>query len=220
MAVQPPPSPSPPVPPMSSRSLSCRGPLLASPRLGHLPGAPPGVGSAGRQRLDHVLWAAGRGPRAGAASRGAWLPEAPPGPPAPLPALPGSDFRAPGLRPLRLAAGTPPHNSPGTALDHPWGTLPGRALSPAPRRPVSQNPGRHRGRLLLLPALPPEPCDPFLPLISCSGPRTPGDPDQGPTPHPAQLFCGPSLPLTRPQQSDLLGAPSGRPEDHAPPKRT
>lgn len=34
------------------------GPLLASPKLGHLPGAPTGVGSPGRQRLHHVLWAA------------------------------------------------------------------------------------------------------------------------------------------------------------------
>lgn len=78
--LRPPTAPPPqPVPPMSSRSLSCGGPLLASPGLGPLPGAPPGVGSAGRQCLDHVLWAAGRGPGAGAASRGAWPPEAPPG---------------------------------------------------------------------------------------------------------------------------------------------
>lgn len=35
--------------------MSSRGPLLASPGLGHLPGAPTGVGSAGPRCLHHVL---------------------------------------------------------------------------------------------------------------------------------------------------------------------
>lgn len=62
--VSAPPSPGLPPPtalqsfPVSSRSLRFRAPLLASPKLGHLPGAPTGVGSPGRPRLHHVLWAA------------------------------------------------------------------------------------------------------------------------------------------------------------------
>ena len=171
MAVQPasyPPPARSPVLPVSSRSLSCGGPPLASPGLGHLPGAPTGVGSAGRQCLDHVLWAASSGPRAGAANRGAWPPEAPPGAPAGrLSSLPWEWLRSGlGLGCCGWRQQQALRPSPGTALDRPWGPLPGTALSPAPRRPVTQNPMRHT---VLPPACPspaPEPLRPLPPLRS------------------------------------------------------
>ncbi|XP_040321969.1 uncharacterized protein LOC121023850 [Herpailurus yagouaroundi] len=164
--------------------MSSRGPLLASPGLGHLPGAPTGVGSAGPRCLHHVLWAASSSPRAGAASSTAWPPEAPPGvPPAGWAQLsPGRGFRSAGAWAATVGSRGPVFSPAGRALDGPWRPLPDTALARALGQPAFQKSGQADARPVLpcLPrALTLTPTPFFLPLITWTGPSRPGEPCLG-----------------------------------------
>lgn len=205
----------PPSLPVSSRSLSCGA------GWGGCSWPLPGWATCqGRRRecLHHVLWAASSGPRAGAASRGAWPPEAPPGAPQAGSAhCPGSGFRSPGSG----SSGWQREALPPPALLWPFPGGSSLALpSPQPLRPVSQNPTQsHMAWPPLLPALPLTPCDLSLrsDLISwgqdawrtlTGGPRPPSR---------SALLWTTSI-LVGPQRSNLCGALWGPPQGHSAPK--
>lgn len=158
--------------------------LLPPPSPSHvlkepeLRGPPPGLSRAGppargayrggerlRQGLHHVLWAAGSGPCAGAANRGAGPPEAPPGAPQARSAhCPGSGSR--GAWAGAAAVGGRGSSLPSRALL--WTVPGGPSLAlpcpQPPRQPVFRTQRRPQCCFLLLPALPLTPLQPRPPL--------------------------------------------------------